>query len=159
MKIAIVKLSALGDIVQAMIVLQLIKNYNSWFNLQFEITYFFNVYGPRQIYEGKYSTVVAIFERQFLNNEPLTVVSPGTQSRDFTHVNDIVNGTYLASTKAINDEFHIGSGKNYKLIDIVKMFKSKYIYVEERPGERFYSLSSSNKAKRILNYKPKCLKK
>lgn len=134
---------------------ELIKNFSKWFGLKYVIVYFYNVYGNNQILNGKMAAVIGIFEDQYKSGKPLTIVKPGTQKRDFTHVNDIVNGTYLASTKAINDEFHIGSGKNYKLIDIVKMFKSKYIYVEERPGERFYSLSSSNKAKRILNYKPK----
>ena len=134
---------------------ELIKNFSKWFGLKYVIVYFYNVYGNNQILNGKMAAVIGIFEAQYKTGKPLTIVKPGTQKRDFTHVDDIVNGTYLASTKAINDEFHIGSGKNYKLVDIVKMFKSEYIYVEERPGERFYSLSNSNKAKRILNYKPK----
>jgi len=134
---------------------QLIKNFSNWFGLEYVIVYFYNVYGSNQILTGKMAAVIGVFENQYKLGKPLTLVKPGTQKRDFTHVKDIVQGTYLASIKATNDEFHIGSGKNYRLIDIVKMFRSKYVLVDERPGERFYSLSNSNKAKRVLRYKPK----
>jgi UDP-glucose 4-epimerase len=101
------------------------------------------------------SAVIGIFEKQYLSNQPLTVVKPGTQKRDFTHVNDIVKGTYLASTKTENSEFHIGSGRNYSVLEVAKMFNHKIKFIAERPGERFYSLSNTNNAKKILNYVPK----
>ena len=72
------------------------------------------------------SAVIGIFEKQYLLGKPLTVVKPGTQKRDFTHVEDIANGTYLAATKSLNSEFHLGSGKNYSIIEVAKMFKSSY---------------------------------
>ena len=134
---------------------ELIKNFSKWFGLKYVIVYFYNVYGPNQITKGHMSAVIGIFEKQYLLGKPLTVVKPGTQKRDFTHVEDIANGTYLAATKSLNSEFHLGSGKNYSIIEVAKMFKSKYKLVSERPGERFYSLSKSNKAKKHLNYKIK----
>ena len=134
---------------------ELIKNFSKWFGLQYVIVYFYNVYGPNQITKGHMSAVIGIFEKQYLLGIPLTVVKPGTQKRDFTHVEDIANGTYLAAIKSLNSEFHLGSGKNYSIIEVAKMFKSKYKLVSERPGERFYSLSKSNKAKKHLNYKIK----
>ena len=69
---------------------ELIKKYNKWFNLQYQIVYFYNVYGPRQIYNSKYSTAIAIFEEQKKNNQKLTVVRPGTQKRNFTHIYDVL---------------------------------------------------------------------
>ena len=69
---------------------ELIKKYNKWFNLQYQIIYFYNVYGPRQIYNSKYSTAIAIFEEQKKNNQKLTVVRPGTQKRNFTHIYDVL---------------------------------------------------------------------
>jgi len=134
---------------------ELIKNFSKWFGLQYVIVYFYNVYGPNQITKGHMSAVIGIFEKQYLLGIPLTVVKPGTQKRDFTHVEDIANGTYLAAIKSLNSEFHLGSGKNYSIIEVAKMFKSKYKLVSERPGERFYSLSKSNKAKKHLNYRIK----
>jgi len=132
---------------------ELIKNFSKWFGLKYVIVYFYNVYGPNQITKGHMSAVIGIFEKQYLSGKPLTVVKPGTQKRDFTHVSDIANGTFLAATKSINSEFHLGSGKNYSIIEVAKMFKTKYKFTPERPGERFYSLSKSNKAKKYLNYK------
>ncbi len=134
---------------------ELIKNFSKWFGLKYVIVYFYNVYGPNQIAKGHMSAVIGIFEKQYLLGKPLTVVKPGTQKRDFTHVEDIANGTYLAATKSLNSEFHLGSGKNYSIIEVAKMFKSKYKLVSERPGERFYSLSKSNKAKIQLKYRIK----
>ena len=134
---------------------ELIKNFSKWFGLNYVIVYFYNVYGPSQINTGNMAAVVGIFEKQYLRNKNLTVVKPGTQKRDFTHVDDIVRGTYLAATKANKNEFHIGSGKNYSILDVAKMFKTKIKLVDERPGERFTSLSNSSKANKYLGYKPK----
>jgi len=132
---------------------ELIKNYNSWFNLQFEITYFFNVYGPRQVYEGKYSTVVAIFERQFLNNEKCSVVSPGTQTRDFTYVGDIVNGILEVINVNKNYEWHFRTGLNTSIIDLAEMF-GDWELVNERKGERFESEYFESDTENLLNWRP-----
>lgn len=131
-----------------------IKNFSKWFGLNYNIVYFYNVYGPGQIESGKMMAVIGIFEKQYNNKKPLTVVKPGTQKRDFTHVEDIVRGTYLAASKTNNTEFHIGSGKNYSIIQVAKYFKSSIKLVESRPGERFYSLSDSSNAHKILGYRP-----
>ncbi len=134
---------------------ELIKNYNKWFDLDYEICYFFNVYGPRQIYGGKHATVVAIFEKQYLNNETITVVKPGTQSRDFTHVYDVIDCLNLISKKSLCHEWHIRSGKNIKIIDLAKLFSNKYKYIEERNGERFTSEEFHSDTNSLLNWNPK----
>lgn len=133
---------------------ELIKNYNSWFNLQYEITYFFNVYGPRQIYEGKYSTVVAIFERQFLNNEKCTVVDPGTQTRDFTYVGDIVSGILEVVNIDKNHEWHFRTGINTSIIDLAEMFGG-WVLIKQRRGERFESEYFRSDTEELLNWKPR----
>ena len=72
--------------------LELLENLKKWFNFKYEIIYFYNVYGKRHIKNGEMATVIGIFEDQFENNLPLTVVKPGNQSRRFTHISDTVIG-------------------------------------------------------------------
>ena len=117
---------------------ELIKNYSVWFDLNYEITYFYNAYGPGQVRTGDYATVIGIFEEQYEKGEPLTVVSPGTQTRDFTHINDIVRGVILAAEKGRQDEYPLGTATSHKIIDVAKMFGDTYTMIPERRGERFY---------------------
>jgi UDP-glucose 4-epimerase len=133
---------------------ELLKNYNTWFGLQYEISYFFNVYGAKQIYEGNYATVVAIFERQFNNNQKLTVVKPGTQLRDFTHVSDIVSGLIAIESINLNNEWYLRSGKNVSIIELAEMF-GDWIFIEERRGERFTSEEFPSDTEKLLDWKPK----
>ena len=101
------------------------------------------------------STVIGIFENQYLNNRPLTVVKPGTPEKRFTHIEDIVKGTYLAETKSVNNEFFLGSGKEYSILQVAKMFKTKIKTIKEKPGERYGGLCDYSKAKKLLGYSPK----
>lgn len=117
---------------------ELINNYADWFGLKFEITYFYNAYGPGQVRTGDYATVIGIFEEQYSKGEPLTVVEPGNQSRDFTHINDIVSGVILAAEKGQQNEYPLGTGIPHKIIDVAKMFNHTYVMIPERRGERFY---------------------
>lgn len=133
--------------------IELIKNYSRWFSLDYEIVYFFNVYGPKQIKNHFMSAVIAIFEESYLNNKPLPVVKPGTQRRDFTHVSDIVRGVYLAFKKGRNDEYLLGTGRNYSINQIASLFKCKIKYVDKRVGERFSGKSMPDLAKKHLNYR------
>ena len=91
--------------------IELIKNYNKWFRLNYEIVYFYNVYGENQPRYSKMSAVIGIFEGQYLMNKPLTIRGDGKQRRDFTHISDIVRGTYLAWKKDLNLEYMICSKK------------------------------------------------
>lgn len=133
---------------------ELLKNYNNWYGLQYEICYFFNVYGPKQIYEGNYATVVAIFERQFKNNQKLTVVKPGTQSRDFTHVYDIVEGVIASTKMSLNHEWYLRTNKNTTIFDLANAF-GEWELVDERKGERFTSQDFISDTEKLLNWKPK----
>lgn len=134
--------------------IELIKNFHKWYGLKYEIVYFYNVFGPGHSRYGKLAAVIGIFEGQYLKNKTLTVVTPGTQLRDFTHVHDIVKGTYLAWKKNLNREYLLGTGKLYSIIEIAKLFNHKIKMIPFREGERFSSNKINNDAYRILKYKP-----
>tara|TARA_B100001013_G_scaffold319087_1_gene227761 strand:+ start:490 stop:1356 length:867 start_codon:yes stop_codon:yes gene_type:complete len=125
--------------------IELIHNYKKWYNLDFTIVYFSNVYGAGQIDTGKYSTVIGIFERQYKNKEPLTVVKPGTQTRDFTHIDDTINGIILASEKGKGDGYIIRTGIQYSMIEVAKFFSSNYILIPEQRGNRTQSSGKMEK--------------
>ena len=132
--------------------IELIKNYNSWFGLNYEIAYFFNVYGKNHISEGKYATVIAIFERQFQKGEPLTVVGDGKQSRDFTHIDDVCIGLLKIMEQNRNHEYHLRFGRNYKIIDVANAFGTPTVQVPERRGERFTSEDFDSDTNKVLDW-------
>lgn len=133
---------------------ELIKNYAAWYGLKYEICYFFNVYGPGQITTGDYATVIGIFERQRNNNQELTVVTPGTQSRDFTHIYDVVSGVIAAANCNLQGEWFLRSGVNVSIIDVAEMFDFKWKLIPERKGERFTSEEFPSDTEEKLNWKP-----
>ena len=119
--------------------LELLENLKKWFNFKFEIIYFYNVYGPRQIKHGNMATVIGIFEDQYSKNKPLTVVKPGSQSRKFTHIDDTVEVCYEAWKKNKCAHYSIFHKKSYSILETAKMFKSKVKLIKARPGERYAS--------------------
>jgi len=133
---------------------ELIQNYKEWYNLEYEICYFFNVYGPGQITTGDYATVVGIFERQCSNFEDLTVVSPGTQSRDFTHIDDIVRGVIASVEKNLNGEWHLRSGTTHTILEVAEMFDTSYKLIPERRGERIDAVEIETDTNEKLEWEP-----
>jgi UDP-glucose 4-epimerase len=131
---------------------ELIINYGQWFGLQFAITYFYNVYGPREITAGEYATVLGIFRSQFEAGEPLTVVAPGTQRRNFTHVRDIVRGLILVGEHGNGDEYGLGADSSYSVLDVVKLFGGPTRMLPERRGNRMDAALDADKAK-LLGWK------
>ena len=132
--------------------MNLIMNLNEWKGLKYEIIYFYNVYGERQIVSSKMAAVVGIFENCIKKNKPLPVVLPGTQSRRFTHVKDTVKACYIAYKKNLNAHYSISSNKFYKIINLAKLFGKNIKYVPERKGERFESkIISKIRGKKIKN--------
>jgi len=115
---------------------ELVINYGEWYGISFAITYFYNVYGNREISTGKYATLIASFTEKMRKNEQLTVVSPGFQNRNFTHVNDIVEGLILVGERGHGDEYGIGNTKSYSVLEIAKMFGGKVQMLPERKGNR-----------------------
>ena len=115
---------------------ELVINYGKWFNISYAITYFYNVYGPREISKGKYATLIALFKELKKTNMPLGVVSPGTQKRNFTHVDDIINGLLLVGEKGIGDDYGIGNDESYSILEIANLFGGEIIMLPERKGNR-----------------------
>ena len=129
--------------------------YKQHFGVDVSICRFYNVYGPHQLTEGKYCTVVGIFERQYKNEEPLTITGDGDQRRDFTHIDDIVDGLILTSeSETCWDEIELGRGNNYSINELAKMFNCGYTYLPERPGEARETLCDISQAKEKIGYEP-----
>ena len=130
--------------------LEMLENLKKWFNFKFEIIYFYNVYGPKQICSGSMATVIGIFEEQYKKNKPLTVVRPGNQSRRFTHVKDTVEACYSAWKINKCRHYSISNKKSYTIIQVAKIFNTKIKYLPSRPGERYASaLTSMNLTNKV----------
>ena len=129
--------------------IEFLQNLKKWFNFKYEVIFFYNVYGPNQIKKGKMATVIGIFEDYYLNNKPLPVVNPGTQSRRFTHVQDTIEVCYKAWQKDKCKYYSISNRKSYSIIEVARLFNSKIKYLPQRKGERYASaltsMSLSNK--------------
>tara|TARA_Y100000816_G_C26011354_1_gene528804 strand:+ start:121 stop:1008 length:888 start_codon:yes stop_codon:yes gene_type:complete len=133
--------------------LELLENLKKWFKFKFEIIYFYNVYGPMQICRGNMATVIGIFEDQYKNNQPLTVVKPGTQTRRFTHIEDTIRICFLAWRKNKCRHYGISHRKSYSLNDVAKLFKSKIKFLKKRDGERYASaLTKMNLSNKVYRY-------
>ena len=129
--------------------LELLENLKKWFGFKFEVIYFYNVYGPKQISKGKMSTVIGIFEDAYKSKKPLPVVKPGSQSRRFTHIEDTIEICYLAWKKNLGRHYSIANKKSYSIIDVAKMFKTRIKFLKKRPGERYASaLTNMNLSKK-----------
>jgi UDP-glucose 4-epimerase len=129
--------------------LELLENLKKWFNFKYEVIYFYNVYGPFQIYQGSMATVIGIFEYNYKLKKPLPVVKPGNQTRRFTHIFDTVEICYKAWKKNHCLHYSIANHKSYSILDVAKMFNSKIKFLPMRRGERYASaltnISHSNK--------------
>ena len=131
--------------------LEMLENLKKWFNFKFEIIYFYNVYGPKQINSGSMATVIGIFEKQFRDKKPLTVVRPGTQSRRFTHISDTVDACYYAWKKNRCSHYSISNKKSYSIIQVAQMFGAKVKFLPFRRGERYASaLTSMNLSNKVF---------
>ncbi len=129
--------------------LELLENLKKWFNFKFEVIFFYNVYGPKQIKVGDMATVIGIFEHKYLNKKPLTVVRPGNQTRRFTHIADTIKICFEAFKSNKNRYYSITNKNSYSILEVAKMFKCKIIFLKPRLGERYASaltkISHNNK--------------
>ena len=133
--------------------LELLENLKKWFKFKFEIIYFYNVYGPKQITKGRMATVIGIFEECYKKNFSLPVVSPGSQSRRFTHIDDTVNVCYIAWKKNLCRHYSISHKKSFTILEVAKLFKKKIKFLPKRVGERYASaLSNMNLSNRVYKY-------
>lgn len=133
---------------------ELVRNYGNWFGLKYAIAYFYNVYGKGEIATGPYSTVIGIFKEEYRRGLPMTVVSPGTQTRCFTHVSDIVDGLVLLADRGEGDGYDIGNSRAYSIVDAAELFESEIVFLPERKGNR-QSSSVDAVQMRALGWEPK----
>lgn len=132
---------------------ELVENYGEWYDLAYAITYFYNVYGQGER-AGTYGTVIEIFRQKQAHKEPLTVVIPGTQKRNFTHIDDIIDGLILVGEKGNGDEFGLGADESFSVLDVARMFGEDIIMLPERKGNRMDSMLDTARA-RALGWSPK----
>jgi UDP-glucose 4-epimerase len=136
--------------------LQLLENLKKWFNFRYEVVYFYNVYGQRQICKGDMATVVGIFEDYFKKKKKLPVVRPGTQVRRFTHVYDTVKACIFAWKENKCKHYSIASNQSYSIIELAKLFRNKIRYLPKRAGERYASaLTKMNLNNKIIRLSAK----
>lgn len=135
---------------------QLCKMYYDLYGLKTIIFRYFNVYGEGQHKTGQYAPVMSIFKRQMENNEPLTVVEPGYQTRDFIHVSDVVYANILASKKELDvygEVFNIGTGQKTEIQQIANLISDYQIKIPQRSGEIMHSTANIDKSKNVLGWR------
>ena len=133
--------------------LELLENLKNWFDFNYEIIYFYNVYGPKQISKGNMATVIGIFEECFKKNKPLTVVRPGTQSRRFTHISDTIEVCFKAWKKDLRRHYSISHKKSYSIIEVAKLFGKNIKFLPRREGERYASaLTNMNLSNKVYKH-------
>jgi UDP-glucose 4-epimerase len=128
-----------------------VKNYAAWYGLPYAITYFYNVFGPGER-AGQYGTLIEIFRQKRLKGEKLTVTSPGTQRRNFTHVHDIVDGLILVGEKGEGDGYALGNEQDFSVLDIAEMYGGEIEMMPEAQGNRMKGFIDTSKA-RALGWK------
>jgi len=137
--------------------IELLENLKKWFNLRYEIIYFYNVYGPGQICKGDMATVIGIFELLYKQNKPLTVVKPGSQTRRFTHIDDTIKAVFFAWRKNKNRHYSISNKKSYSILQVARLFTNRIKFLPKRSGERYASaladMNLSNKVYKIFGRK------
>jgi len=141
---------------------QLCELYNKVYDLPTAICRFYNVYGEHQLEDGAYATVVGIFEKQYREGKALTVTGDGEQRRDFTHIDDIVDGIVRCGLNLLGDNpiasgqaYELGRGKNYSIIEITEMFgQTEVEYISARKGEYPFTLADYTKANKELGWTP-----
>ena len=134
---------------------EIIQLYQKHFKLEASIARFYNVYGPHQLTEGGYTTLIGRWINNIENNKPCEIYGDGNKRRDFTHVNDITKGlTSIIDKEAYGYTFEFGRGKNHSVLDVANMFNIEPQYKENKPGEAQETLADYSLASKILEWEP-----
>ena len=135
---------------------ELCKMYEKIYGLNVTICRFYNVYGDFMSTEGEYKLALSIFLEQYQNGKPLTITGDGEQRRDFTHVDDIVDAMVkVVELNKWGSVYELGRGKNHSINEVVDMFGSDRVYIDEIPGEVRETLCRSELARKKLKWNPK----
>ena len=133
--------------------------YSQVYGLPSIVLRYFNVYGPREPLKGEYAPVIGLFKRQVKNNKPMTIVSPGTQRRDFTYIEDVVDANICAMNKSVKEVCHkvynVGTGKNYSILEIADMIGDERVLIPSRPAEVVETLADVSETIKDLGWFPK----
>lgn len=130
--------------------------WNKLYGVPTSIARFYNVYGPRQIEEGPYATVVGIFMNRKKRNLPLQITGDGSQRRDFVHVDDIVSGLIESSKQNWDSNiFELGTGTSYSIMEVAQMFKQSIEYIDRPPGEAAETKAVLHDTRIMLGWKAK----
>jgi len=133
---------------------ELVRNFGHWFSLPYAITYFYNAYGARELSTGPYASVIGRFKEQYKKGEPITVVAPGTQKRNFTGASDIARGLLMVGEKGQGDDYGIGSPESNTVLEIAKMFADNIVMLPERKGNRMDSIVDTSRVEKEFGWKP-----
>jgi UDP-glucose 4-epimerase len=137
---------------------ELILMYHQLYGLPYAILRYQNVYGPRQKEKGSYAPVMAIFQRQLDNKQPITVFGDGKQTRDFVYVEDVTLANLMAAVSPNVGITNIGSGKKQKIIDIAKLYNPNPSFRENpRTGDIKHAFANIKKAWKLWGWKPTTL--
>jgi UDP-glucose 4-epimerase len=134
--------------------------YSQLYNLPSIVLRYFNVYGPREPLKGEYAPVVGLFKKQYRSGKPMTLVSPGTQRRDFTYISDVVNANICAMNKDSSEIMHkvynVGTGKNYSMIELTQLIQNDpvFSFIPERPAEVKETLADISETVKDLKWSP-----
>ena len=136
------------------------KLYRMIYGLNVEIARFYNVYGPGEITEGKWAAVIGKWRGQVEQNHPITIVGDGEQRRDFTHIDDIVDGLIKIGfgTDTHEDAWELGTGFNYSLNEVADLFIEKFsavkVYMTNERGNYKETIRVNNDAIDRLGWTP-----
>ena len=139
---------------------EICKLYKKSFKINVEIARFYNVYGPYEQLDEKFGNVIGIWRAKVKENKPLTIVGDGNQKRDFTHVDDIVDGILKIafSKKTHSDAWELGSGVSYSIKELFNMFKERFnatsVYVDDQPGNYRETLRVNDDIIKELDWNP-----
>jgi len=134
---------------------EIIQLFQEHYNLKATIVRFYNVYGPYHLKEGGYTTLIGAWEKRVEEGKSLIIYGDGTKRRDFTHVDDIIEGLVLVNTKqAWGIIFELGKGHNYSVNEIASAFAREVEYKENKPGEAEITLCTDTAARDILGWNP-----
>ena len=140
---------------------EICKMYKQTFKMNIEIVRFYNVYGPYEITDGDWAAVIGLWRNLVSKKLPITIVGDGEQRRDFTHIDDIVDGLIKIgfSNQTTQDAWELGSGKNYSLNEVYELFKNKFdvekVYLPNQKGNYKQTLRENNEAIYKLGWLPK----
>jgi len=140
---------------------EICKMYKEVYKMKVEIVRFYNVYGPGEILDGQWAAVIGLWRNQITNGEPITIVGDGSQRRDFTHIDDIIDGLIKIGFSNVthNDAWELGSGSNHSILEVANFFKSRFNcefkYIDNQKGNYNETLRENDDALKKINWKPK----